>query len=207
MNQGPTVESRLDRLERENRRWRYATIAALTTIGLMLICGAQGARDKDARIETNEIRVLDQEGKPRITLGGSPELGQSLYIKDEIGIPQIGITLQPRGRKSISLVKLTKTIMGTMLMEEDGSFGLSYNGPGQPGFTLGTFGGQPFLRLWDKADKVRAKLGLDADGTPSLELYDKAEKVRAKLGLDADGAPAISFYDQAEKLTDRIPAR
>jgi hypothetical protein len=50
--------------------------------------------------------------------------------------------------------------------------------------------------LYDKAGKVRVRLGLAAEGSPVLRLLDQDGELRGVVGLASDGSPFIQFLDE-----------
>jgi hypothetical protein len=60
--------------------------------------------------------------------------------------------------------------------------------------------GQARLELLDQEGKVRAALGLEADGAPGLKLCDGKQAPRAELSLASVGDPTLNLRDQAGGL-------
>src|SRR5262249_13227874 len=146
---------------------------------ILLTCGAQTANEID-RVDTGELRVF-REGRMRIKIGSSQEIGDSLIILDDNRLPQIDMMLHHGGKKTIVLDDRKNLCSASMIMLENGSFALHYSGEKKAGFSLMSNEGMSFLRFHDVNGKVRAKLGLDHDGSPSMEFYDKQEKITMKI--------------------------
>ncbi len=56
------------------------------------------------------------------------------------------------------------------------------------------------FQVVDQAGKLRARLGVGADGAPRLLLYDKAGKLRGMLGVRPNGASHLFFSGPDGKL-------
>jgi hypothetical protein len=62
---------------------------------------------------------------------------------------------------------------------------------------LGEKDGKLALNLRDQQGKLRAVMGLGADGAPALVLYDEKQRVRADLQLGPDGQPRFNLRDES----------
>jgi hypothetical protein len=62
---------------------------------------------------------------------------------------------------------------------------------------LGEKNGKLALDLKDRQGKLRAALGLGADGSPALVLYDEKQRVRAELQLWPNGEPRLTLRDKS----------
>lgn len=47
--------------------------------------------------------------------------------------------------------------------------------------------------------KVRARLGLDKEGSPEMRLFDSREKVRVRISVHKDSQPLITLVDEEDK--------
>jgi len=61
--------------------------------------------------------------------------------------------------------------------------------------------------LKDKSGKMRASLGIRADGTPGLGLFDDRGKVRLSLDISPDGTPGVNVYDKESTLRAAMAIR
>ena len=66
--QKDTVTQRLERLERELRRWKGLGSAAVVVLGLVILLGATGAKVPD-EIRAKRFVLVDEDGKQRAVLG------------------------------------------------------------------------------------------------------------------------------------------
>jgi len=61
--------------------------------------------------------------------------------------------------------------------------------------------------LKDKSGKMKAALGIRADGTPGLGLFDQGGKVRLSLDISPDGTPGVNIYDKESALRAALAIR
>ncbi len=78
-----SLAERVNRLERQHRRYRLVGLLAMVGLGSTLAMG-QATPDKPLDLEVRSLRVVDSEGKSRIllTLGGKGGASISLHSKD-----------------------------------------------------------------------------------------------------------------------------
>ncbi|MFA4903337.1 MAG: hypothetical protein WC600_11415 [Desulfobaccales bacterium] len=62
---------------------------------------------------------------------------------------------------------------------------------------LGEKDGKLALNLRDQHGKLRAVMGLGADGAPALILYDEKQRIRAELQLGPNGEPRFTLRDKS----------
>ena len=89
---GMDINTRLEKLERENRRMKKAGIVAIVFASVLFISG-QAKTNKV--VEANEFQVLDASGKVRADL--SSRGGPELHFYDDTGTPVVTLTLVPFG--------------------------------------------------------------------------------------------------------------
>jgi hypothetical protein len=87
------IVNRLNRLEKSNRRWRFAAVAMLVSITGMYYLGAE-PRMKELNVE--KIRLVDEDGRLRGAIG-SDEKGSYLYLNDQRGNRRCNIAAQRDG--------------------------------------------------------------------------------------------------------------
>ncbi len=61
------------------------------------------------------------------------------------------------------------------------------------------------MTIVDGAGKVRASLGVDADGTVFLSLNDGREAPRVWLAVNRDGPSHFNLYDQTGQIVFKKP--
>ena len=163
------IVSRLERVEKENRRLKRAALGILVLAGAVLLMGQ--ARP-DRTIEAQKFVLKDATGKARAVLGmfaGRPTL--SLY--DAQGFPVVSLA----GEEGAQLV-VSRT--GGQELIQIGSFG------------KGTFG----VAIYGKdtggpLGRVRAALGV-VKGTPGLDLYGEDPTASADLSVQSSG-PSLTL--------------
>ena len=144
------IVTRLERLERAQRRWRaLAIVAALgvTTLGLM------GQRYAGRTVEAERFVLRDAEGRARaeLLMVDNKEQSVALRFKDADGAPRLTVGTE----NGAALI---------VLNEQGGKLraGLVTLPHGAPG-----------LNLYDSTGKPRAELSLNRDGAPALTFNDR----------------------------------
>ncbi len=153
MNQ-PTMEilvRRLDRLERQNRRWQWLVSVTVAVIGLQLII-MQVMSTRVGKVLEAEMFVLrDTDGKGRAALGLVDDT-TFLLLNDKDGKPGVALSVLPDGPRMVSLLDKDGRTRSVLTAQTDGDSG---------------------LRLFDKDRLHRASLDVMADGRPILRLTEK----------------------------------
>ncbi len=63
---------------------------------------------------------------------------------------------------------------------------------------------QAVQTIYDEQGRVRARLGLDPDGSPSLSLTDAGGQIRAQVYLKPTGEPRVGLADSKGRLRTKI---
>jgi hypothetical protein len=153
------VAGRIDRLERESRRWKWRS-------GLALVAGLAGAAasvvalvarpaDRSGVIEAGQIVLRDKHGKMRATLAVRPDGSPVLALYDDREGNQLLVGLGP-----------------------DGAVGFdAFQRDGKDRLTLGLWAdGTAGLNLFDKGGTKRVTVAVQPDGTPTVLLRDGTGK-------------------------------
>ena len=123
-NSAGILQTRIERLEKENRRFKKIAVAALAGVALLIVMGQTSARKT---VEANEFVVKDAHGNVRIRLGVDPKNDSAvLWMQTAKGdeaasLSDSGMLLQQGG--------VVRTIVG------DSALTLS-NSQGQPNVRL-----------------------------------------------------------------------
>ena len=208
---------RLDRLQRENRRWkvRGATLVLLLAVAMVLM--AQAWSQKEIRAE--KFVLQDSSGKELATLEnlkiGNVALGPTLYLKGEkswvqlsaLGdSPMLALSGAKQG-KSISL-SLTGDRAGLYITRDKAKAALSLTDKDGPGVVFFDTNGKlravlaatpdkTTFELKDLSGKGGARLSVNPKAS-GLLLHDVNAKVRAALVVTPDG-PLLELNDTNEK--------
>ena len=225
----PIVESltrRVDRLERENRRWRRA--GSLTCLGIAALLLMGQAQSRERVVEAQQFLVRDSTGEVRAALGlsdGDPKLilfdkdGTSraalslvpsgspfLTLADRDGRPRAALTVLPDGSPILTFSDATITERIEIRLRDEGVPDLRlYEKDGKTlSGRLTTVSGSPSLALF-RSGKARVLLTITADGSPGLRLTDPDGNARALLAAKADGVPGLWLSDKDGKVVWTVP--
>jgi hypothetical protein len=146
------VEARLERLERNARRWRWAATAA--AVGLALIVFLGQAKPEPTEVKANKFTLLDQGGAPRATLAL------------EAGGPSLVLT-DARGREAIQLSVPKVPDKGTIYLS-DGEAGSNLE--------LAMTQNGPVIHLNDRTGN-RVRLATNELNAPLAAVHDEEGKV------------------------------
>ncbi len=208
------VLSRLERLERENRRLRLGACAA----GLFLFAWAACSVAPQANSTLTAERIvlvapdgtekaaleLDSKGNPMLSLrnGQSSALltanGPSLLLRGQDGKTGafLGIDSKNTSRMELTSHRLLDGLR--MSVHEDGSSGvyvLDVNGR-QRG-ALEAFGaGGASLNFRDGQGRVRGQIGVDPSNLPNVILLDENGARRLGMLVQAEGEPLLEVADE-----------
>jgi hypothetical protein len=143
------IVRRVERLEREVRRWRCATTAL--TLGAVALVTIGAAIPRGRIVEAQKFVLKDPTGRVRAELGPSDSDRQiALRFKDATGSPRVTLGVED---ESALLVLGDKT--------------------GRPRVGLVTLAhGAPGLTLYDTTGRARVELGLSREGEPGASLLD-----------------------------------
>lgn len=157
-NVGQDLSSRLERLERSNRRLRITVVGAMVAITALFLAGFASRNPMQGvqrEIQTQRLVIVGSDNQPRVMLQGNSD-GSALFL---YGPDQPDLT-DPRGAGG----------------------GAGAGGAGGGGVTTGFSSLAPRLRLMVEGEEcrieliapggtTRAKLRYNADG-PALEYFD-----------------------------------
>lgn len=186
------LETRLTRLEAEVRRWRRLAVLGPLALVVATVTGlalpAIGGRPADSPVvrptalgdvvEARRFVLRDAEGRPRATLA----------VADD-GIPRLSF---------VDADGETRAALGPRhlyLAAEDGMAAIKL---------FVNQGGTPALRL-EQGGRLRAVLGMTADGTLALGFYGQDGKGRALLDVGSNGAPGLTLFHASGKVAWSAP--
>ena len=142
------IMTRLERLERQQRRWRGAAIAG--ALGLAAIA-LMGQKPAGRTVEAERFVLRDAAGRVRAELVMDNEQSAALRFRDADSMPRLTVGTE----NGAALIVLNEA--GGKLRA--GLVSLPHGAPG--------------LNLYDSSGKPRAELSLNRDGAPALTFNDR----------------------------------
>jgi hypothetical protein len=100
-----TLERRLERLERDSRRWKAMTTLAMGILSLILLSGAgkSGETSVPNEVQAHAFVLVDRNGTPLARLGLLPHGAWGLGFYDQGKKSRIVLSVEGDGASSISL--------------------------------------------------------------------------------------------------------
>ena len=191
------IVQRLERLERQGRRWKATATLALMTLGLVLLIGAgkNGETSVPDELQAHAFVLVARDGTPLARLGLLPHGAWGLGFYDQGKKSRIVLSVEGDGSSLLSL--FGKDGKGSLLLSANGS-------------------GATSLRLVDTHWKTRTALATWPDGSPFLQLADRDGKDRALLQyteviaratgeLIKQPGPSLLFFDKEETVVWQAP--
>lgn len=193
---------RVGRLERQNRRMKLLGAAVLISGAAALVMAADKAEDRapepaQARvIEARQFRVVDSQGRERISLGMGGE-GPVVRLYDEGGKPRVGLGMTSEG-STIGLhdragdlgisMSVNRSGPGMVLSEGERTRVVVAASRDSTGINMNDAGGKPIAALIDSPKGTMLTLGnaRAAGTTPLIALQAKGEK------------PTITLYESGK---------
>jgi len=148
-----TLKQRIDRLEREARRWRVLAFGLLAVWSLVILLGAtRGVPDE---LKARRFVVVDETGTTRGSFSASGKVA-SLVLTGNTGRRRITLAVLGRG--------------APLLMFSDSSGARRLQLAQQPGSDM------VHLSIWDRNNKKRALIGV-GNQFSGVVLFDKDGKI------------------------------
>ncbi len=197
------VLTKLDHLERQNRRWRLVAMfsCALAALALFMVPAAS-QNDQESEVKAERFVLVDRSGKPRAILRTS-DTSPQLTLLDENGRERVALSLG--GLFLADAQGHVGTILGgapPLLVFSDPNgqsvvMGVLVDGPrlklGEE-VELGALNGSEHgLAIRDVKGQPRAILAASTSG-PTLTLSDENGVERAELAVVSQG-PILGFAD------------
>jgi hypothetical protein len=161
------LAERVESLERENRRWRWAVGFALLASLVIMAGGAYRADEKV--VEAERFIVRDKDGKVRLWMGMNPSGTPSLTLFDKDQKSRLMMILAPDGKPEI------------VLRDESGRGGVGIGS---------TRDGAMVLSISDKDGRAYVSLSLAPDGKSALT-FRKQGETRLEIAVSPDGTPLL----------------
>jgi hypothetical protein len=202
---------RLDRLERESRRWRRVALGSWLGIAALLLLGQSPSRGANpARtVEAERFVLRDSRGHAGATLGWEADDTPRLALHDPGGQPRVVLTVGAGGAPGLTLLDSDgATVRAAFVVGPDGAPGFALFDPaGKPRLAAALFhaasrgrptGGRepaPAVVAYDAAGVMRLTFGLRGADAAGLELADARGTPRTVLRLQPDGTPDLALRD------------
>jgi hypothetical protein len=151
------TRERLERMERELRRWRWGG-AIVLTLGLVAVAAAMAEPPaKELRVQT--LRIVESDGTDRIVLTAEKKIPDMTF-------------LDPDGKSRL-----------TLDIAEDHKPVLQFaeGGKEKGRMTMGIDEGGPMLQFYDRQGKKRLVFGVPKAGGPALRILDETERTQTRF--------------------------
>ena len=226
-----SLSVRLDRLERESRRWRRVALGSWVAIAALFLLGQSpprpaGSPNPARTVEAERFVLRDARGHAGATLGWEADSTPRLALHDPAGQTRAVLTVGAGGAPGLTLLDADGvTARAALVVGPDGAPGFALFDPaGKPRLAVALFHGRapsrpaggaepaPAVVAYDAAGVVRATFGIrGADA--GLELADSRGTARTVLRVQSDGTPDLLLRDGAGRgraglsvLPDGTPA-
>lgn len=177
-----SLSERVERLERECRRWRWAGIVAALGAASTVVAGANRLEDAPKTIRAESFAVIDGQGRTKAVLGSDLE-GKGRHVLEFLdadgrrrlvagfdegnGVPAISLT-DPDGREQVAIHVVPKQGAVMALGDRPGGAGV---------LLVSAPSGLAALGFVAKGGENRLNMGINPDGSSQLLLRDKSGKV------------------------------
>ena len=220
--------ARLDRLERESRRWKRAALASWVAIAVLFLLGQSPPRPggPGRAVEAQRFFLRDARGRPGATLGWETDGTPRLALHDPAGRARAMLAVGAGGAPGLALLDTDgTTVRATLLVGPDGEPGFALFDPvWTPRLAVVLFHGSPAGRPTSGAEPAPAVVTYDAAGVvrttfgirgsdAGLEVADNKGIARTVLRVQPDGTPDLLLRDGAGRgraglsvLPDGTPA-
>jgi hypothetical protein len=199
------LAERVERMERENRCWRWG--AGLTVMASLIVTTAGAQRANEPKVvEAESIIVRDKDGNERARLGVGSNGVAYLSLKDRGGDGGIDLVASSEGHPHVDV--WNKTQGHLMLVVAPNRMAVDFldkNRVGQIALKIEKGDWTQYLSFL-KEGKGNLSLGLHEDGSGGLAVTDLSSHRRTELWQRSDGGPVLQIYDNQGKPLAQIPA-
>ena len=225
-----TIEDRLTRLERRNRRLTLALVLIGVVAALIVTTGMDRADAVPEKVTARRFELVDENGKVQAVLGVAND-SPFLNLSDKNGKLRVGLGVTMGMVPSLSLFDDNGNPRAGLMVIKDSSILNLSDANGHVRANLGTTknggnvllmdengkvraslagGTNPAVQLSDENGRVRAGLIVRNGGFrpgflgPGLQLFDANGKARAGLGVNRDG-PFLGLSDENGQVFRSLP--
>ncbi len=198
------LANRIERLERENRRWRWVAGLALVAGLVVTIGGAQPAHEAKV-VQAERIIIRDKDGNERVRVGVGSNGAAYLSLKDMGSNGGIDLVASSEGQPYLDV--WNKAQGHLMLVAHADRMAVDFrdkNRVGQIALKIEKGDGTQYLSF-RKEGKGNLSLGLHEDGSGGLAVTDLSSHRRTELWQRNDGGPVLQVYDSKGKPLAQIP--
>lgn len=198
-----TLVRRVDRVERDNRRWKILWSAAIAVPGFVFLLGATASEIPTIvdEVRAHRFVLVDKDGKIRAGLSAGPDGKAGLALADKDGKIRAGLGVTPDGSPGLALADKNGTRRAGLTVSGDGTVSLDFtdkDGKSRAELAVLDYG-SPVLFLRSNDGTPRAMFGFMTDHSPTITLTDKDGKPRAELAVADDGLPHLAILNKDEK--------
>lgn len=218
MTELESLNSRLQKMERDNRRMKVAGYLTGLIVAALLLMGQ--ARPGHKQLEAQELVLRDSGGRVRARLSASPEPHLTLYdakeqVRADMSAGAEGgflALLAASGTRQIGLGNASDVSGLTIHNEQETTAGISVSKHGSS------------VELVEKAAKMTLETSsATEDGSPTIKmlehtgrtaivhaqgviLADKNQKARLTLSSDIEEGPTMRFFDSEQNARVQLKA-
>lgn len=201
----PTVEQRLEALERSNQRLRAVALAAVSLSLIGVGTGLLRTRAPE-ELRARQLSLTDEAGAVRARMAATEQGGFALTVSDATGRPRTMLGVDGDGSPRFGLAGSEGQALAEIATLGSAARLLLRNGDGRDFFEVSLqVDGSSRMQLSDQLGRPRATLSTEPDGTPELTLKDHLGVSRADLSVSSAGAPRLLLEGRDGKVF-RAPA-
>jgi len=194
-----SLQRRLGRLERRQRRLTLLAMTALLLAAGLLLTAGQAPPEAPAQLTAREFVLVDAGGAPRARLAvaavGKEADTATLVLLRPDGKPGVALAAAPSGAASVGLGTVRPPVNQRvqrwpndpayvrLALDAEGRATLNLQAPGNPSLDLGVGGDGGEVALFGAKNHPQARLSLSAEGASTLRLQDPAAKAALDLGV------------------------
>jgi hypothetical protein len=221
MNTTHTVEQRVQRLEREVRLFRWASLLLAVTAVSLVVMGLESA-DKDKtigrfrQIDVGQVVLRDADGQMRGWLGIA-DGGPRLIFFDSSGQQRMGVGMTRQGEPAVAIFdggQNERAVMGlvdgcpglvmrdpqgkkrsALFAKDDWGSLYFYDRKETKRIGIGLYGEAAAVNLSDDRGRDRVGITSDQKGS-SLSFFDRSGQKRSALGILREDEPAFGYFSQ-----------
>lgn len=185
-NECEAVEQRFRRLQKSQRCWRTATLAAVALICALTILGATAKQPTTDLVRTRAIEVVDDKGVVRVSATTGENGSAAISLIDPEARVRASLATLADGSSLLGLYDATQHLRaGVTQMSE--------------GYTA--------LVFYDSEGRGLANIGQGADGNVHVTLFDRRARPRFVVALTPEDDAGAVLLDAAGKVLWGVPKK